>query len=64
MRDDRIFGVNPRGNGRWCAWTCFADGKGGVVPGSFQELSTHDTEQEAHDAANAAREKHLSAPAA
>jgi hypothetical protein len=62
MRDDRIFGVNQRGDLRWLAWTCFAE-DGRVVAGSFKELSVHDTEEQANEAANAARERHQSCQA-
>jgi hypothetical protein len=59
MKDHRVFGVNQRGDWRWVAWTCLSGDDGRVTPGTFRELSIHDTEQDAHDAANAARERHL-----
>jgi hypothetical protein len=58
MNDKRVFGVNQRGDFRWLAWTVIASDDGKVEPGSFEELSVHDTEAHAHEAANAAREKH------
>lgn len=58
MKDSRIFGVNQRGDGKWVAWTCLADDRGCVVPGSFKELSVHEGAVAANEAANNAREKH------
>jgi hypothetical protein len=61
MKDSRVFGVNQRGDFRWCAWTCFVNDDGTIDRGSFVELSIHDDEPSAHKAANEARARHLSA---
>jgi hypothetical protein len=51
---ERLWGVNQLGSGKWCAWTAVSINKS-LKPGSFVQLSEHDEEQQAHDAANEAR---------
>ena len=57
-KNTRIFGVNQRGDLRWTAWTCIANGNGSVKPGTFQELAVVDDEETAHKKADEARKKH------
>jgi hypothetical protein len=59
MKDSRVFGVNARCDGRWLAWTVLCTEPGIAAAGTFRELSVHDSEAQAHEAANQARERHL-----